>query len=85
MSESKRSPQEEIDHIHSFYEHSRFIDTILVVVMFVIYTVVIFLIIRRRNLQPIKMKGFKLISISILGSGLIIESLLTMKILESYV
>ena len=60
-------------------------DLILMGVILIIYSVVVTLIIRRRHLQPIKMKGFKLISISLIGSGLIIEALIVMKILESYV
>ena len=65
----KRNTQECIE---ADYNNQRIIDISIMAVSFLIYFIVIVLIVKRRELQPIKMKGYRLIVVSLMGSGFIL-------------
>ena len=48
-----------------------------------VYAIVIILIVKRRELQPIKMKGWRLIVVSLMGSGFLLISEFLAKVFKS--
>ena len=52
--------------------------------MLVIYTVTLTQICRRRELQPLKVKNYKLIFCSVFASGMLVISNLALKIIKNY-
>lgn len=71
MSEPK-SIDEVIEDIQAAHKRLIGIDTIIAVIVLVLTIVLIGLIIRRKELQPIKVKGWKLITLSIFGNSMAI-------------
>lgn len=64
---------------------TRIRDLTFIAVVIIVYLYVIVMIIRRRDLQPIKLKGYKLITMSLIGSVLIIVADFLVKILNTYI
>ena len=54
-------------------------------IVLLIYVYVIIMIIRRRDLQPIKLKGYKLVTMSLIGSALMVIADFLVKILNTYI
>jgi membrane-associated HD superfamily phosphohydrolase len=72
------STQQEIEH---HYKVVRDIDYSLLAIMLVANIVVLFMFVKRRDLQPIKVKGWKLIFMSLLGNLCIVIMDIVIKIL----
>lgn len=60
------------------------IDLCLIFIVTVLYAVLLTMICKRKELQPLKVKNVRLIFCSVLSSGLLIISNLTIKILKNY-
>lgn len=59
-------------------------DFVLIFIILALYTTVLVTICKRRELQPLKVKNYKLIFLSVFASGLMIISNLTLKIIKNY-
>lgn len=59
-------------------------DFTLIFIILALYMTVLVMICKRRELQPLKVKNYKLIFLSVFASGLLIISNLTLKILKNY-
>ena len=66
------------------YDNHRILDISIMSTSVLIYLIVIVLIVKRRELQPIKLKGWRLIIISLIGSGFLFISDFLGKIFKSY-
>lgn len=66
------------------YDNERYLDFSVMAAIVVVYVIVLVLIVKRRELQPIKLKGWRLICISLVGSCAIIFCDFLIKIFRSF-
>lgn len=76
--------EEELDPVKTLTGYTYIIDFVLILIVIVVYTIVLVMICTRRELQPLKVKNYKLIFCSVFASGLLIVSNLALKIIKNY-